>query len=1195
MRYKFLRRWLLLLLLATGLSVGVVQMSATHVFAAPGNAGHFYVVGDSSSWSYSNNVLQITGSAPITISMGDNALLIPENGALKTSSDRIVVASGVTANITLSDVRIESNSAAAFDMAGATVNLTILGYNALDSSLLNSPGFRVPAGSVLNITAASPDAFLGALGGMYAAGMGGNNIESGGTITINSGRFQFIGSYGGAGIGGGFYGDGGPVNIHSGEVVATGGTGAGIGSGSSGYNGGPVTINGGTVIAAAGANAAGIGGGASSAKGTLTITGGSVTRIGAAGRESTATNGTDPVYLATWNVIDSLSNPVKNTAVSSFTIDGLTYDYGVTNVMTDNNGKLFFWLPEGAGANDASVSVTINGMTYWKSIAWNASKEGTATITVPDSTISPTTATFHKNTADTSAGHYADVTTTLTLNGNTLSSIANGATLLVQDTDYTVSGNTVTIKKEYLALQPIGTTNLTFSFNYGNTQTLTITVSDNSTISPITATFDKNTANPGAGNYADVTTTLTLNGNTLSSIANGATTLVQDTDYTLDGSTVTIKKEYLAQQSIGTTSLTFTFSAGNPQTLTITVSDTTGAVIEAPVLQSVIAGNAQVTLAWIPVVGSTGYRVFTSVTSASYGTEVATVSGSVYSYTVTGLTNGQTYYFAVKAIKSGTDSDASNKVSAIPVTVPAAPTNVTAVADDGQGTVTFTTPTDNGGSVITRYEVTVSPGNWIVTGTSSPIVITGLSNGTSYTFTVRAVSSVGSSAPSAESNAVVPSSPSSGNVTPSQPAPSPVSEQTDPVVEVLVNGKAEKAGTASTSIRNGQSLTTITIDPQKLNDRLSGEGEHAVVTIPVNTGSDVVVGELNGQMVKNMEDKQAVLEMKTDHATYKIPAQQINIKAVSEQIGNSVALQDIKIQVEIATPTADTVKWIENAAVNGAFTLVVPPLEFTVRATYGEAVIEISRFDAYVERTIAIPDAVDPSKITTGVVIDPDGTVRHVPTKIIQIDGKYYARINSLTNSPYAVVWSPLEFKDVADHWAMLAVNDMGSRMVIDGIGNGLFLPDRDITRAEFASILVRGLGLKPERGATPFSDVRVSDWFSSAIYTAYAYQLINGFEDGTFRPNEKITREQVMVILSKAMLITGLKAELPVSSADTTLRSFEDGAEVSTWAQRSVADSVQAGLVSGRSAAHLALMEYVTRAECATVIQRLLQISGLI
>ncbi|WP_176220729.1 S-layer homology domain-containing protein [Cohnella massiliensis] len=430
---------------------------------------------------------------------------------------------------------------------------------------------------------------------------------------------------------------------------------------------------------------------------------------------------------------------------------------------------------------------------------------------------------------------------------------------------------------------------------------------------------------------------------------------------------------------------------------------------------------------------------------------------------------------------------------------------------------------------------------------------------------------------------------------PVPPASAPGATDDTDDAEVLVNGKAEKLGKATTTEVGGVKTTIVTVDPARLQAKLEAEGSRTVVTIPVATGSDTIIGELNGQIVKNMENASATLVLQTEKGTYTLPALQINIDAISERAGESVALEEIRVQIEISAPNAEKVTWVENAAANGTFTLVAPPVEFTVRAIFGDQTVEVARFNAYVERTIAIPEGVDPNRMTTGVVVDPDGTVRHVPTKIVVIDGKYYAKINSLTNSMYSVVWHPLEFADMANHWAKDAANDMGSRMVIEGTGNGLFSSDREITRAEFAAMVVRGLGLKVEGGAASFTDVEASDWYGGAVGTAAEYGLISGLDDGTFRPNERITREQAMTMIANAMKVTGLKDKLPEASADAALGSFADAAAVSGWAKRGIADSVQAGIVSGRGEAGLAPKAYVTRAEAATMIRLLLQKSDLI
>ena len=418
---------------------------------------------------------------------------------------------------------------------------------------------------------------------------------------------------------------------------------------------------------------------------------------------------------------------------------------------------------------------------------------------------------------------------------------------------------------------------------------------------------------------------------------------------------------------------------------------------------------------------------------------------------------------------------------------------------------------------------------------------------------------------------------------------------TDTYRGILVNGKVVNAGTITTSRRNEQTVTTITIDPNKLAEMLKQSGERSVVTISFNNRSDVLIAELDGLLIQMMEENHAELEIKSEIAGYRIPAQQVNIDAIVQQVGMSVALKDIKIQVEIASLITENVKFIEDVARDSNITLIVPPLDFTVRAIYGNHQVEIPKFDAFVERLIAIPDSIDPNRITTGVVVDLEGTVRHVPTKIIMIEGKYYAVINSLTNSIYSVVWNQLEFTDVEKHWAKEAINNMGSRMIVSGKGSGIFSPDQDVTRAELAAIIVRGLGLRLEQGESAFSDVKVTDWYSSSIQTAYEYGLINGFEEGTFRPNDKITREQAMLILSKAMDVTGLSGQNVSQNVANILSAFSDTHSISNWALNGAAQSVSAGIINGRSSELLASKAYISRAEVAVIVQRLLQKSKLI
>lgn len=417
---------------------------------------------------------------------------------------------------------------------------------------------------------------------------------------------------------------------------------------------------------------------------------------------------------------------------------------------------------------------------------------------------------------------------------------------------------------------------------------------------------------------------------------------------------------------------------------------------------------------------------------------------------------------------------------------------------------------------------------------------------------------------------------------------------------IMVNDKTESAGSASTATVNGQTVTTITVNADKLDKLLETEGKNAKVVIPVSGGSDVAVGVLTGLTVKNMEAKGAVLDIKTDAVTYTLPASQINIGVISAEMGEQIELKDINVNVRIAEPTPDTVKIIEDIAKKNTYQIVIKPVDFQITCTNGSKTVEVSDFNAYVERTIAIPAGVDSSKITTGVVLNADGTCSHVPTTITMIDGKYYAKINSLTNSTYSVIYNPVEFSDVDNHWAKNAINDLGSRLVVSGTGDDhRYEPEREITRAEFATIVVRALGLmRPaeERTAAVFSDVSQEAWYVNGVSIAYQNGIISGYGNGQFGPNDRITREQAMSMIARAMKITGL----PVVSgeeAETTklLGRFGDLAQSASWAQKSIATCVKAGVVAGKSENMLAPKDEITRAEAAVIVQRLLQKSGLI
>ncbi len=179
------------------------------------------------------------------------------------------------------------------------------------------------------------------------------------------------------------------------------------------------------------------------------------------------------------------------------------------------------------------------------------------------------------------------------------------------------------------------------------------------------------------------------------------------------------------------------------------------------------------------------------------------------------------------------------------------------------------------------------------------------------------------------------------------------------------------------------------------------------------------------------------------------------------------------------------------------------------------------------------------------------------------------------------------EFKDIANHWAAPAIRSMHSLNVMDGYPDGTFRPESAITREQFAALLVRVLDLKPL--PTPkkpsFHDVPPNSWAYSAIESVKRRGLIQGYPGQLFLPTQKISRLETLVVLVNA-------AQLPLPNevtANRVLSTFEDQASIPKWAKPAVAAAVLANL-HGRPDGNqaLALQKHTTRGEMAVMSQQL-------
>ncbi|MGG1517328.1 S-layer homology domain-containing protein [Paenibacillus oryzisoli] len=187
--------------------------------------------------------------------------------------------------------------------------------------------------------------------------------------------------------------------------------------------------------------------------------------------------------------------------------------------------------------------------------------------------------------------------------------------------------------------------------------------------------------------------------------------------------------------------------------------------------------------------------------------------------------------------------------------------------------------------------------------------------------------------------------------------------------------------------------------------------------------------------------------------------------------------------------------------------------------------------------------------------------------------------------SKYAVISNPVTFTDLASHtWAQSSVNALASRQIVNGVDDHRFAPERAITRAEFLTLLMQAYDLVKTGYTASFTDVTNGQWYSDAVATAQAMQIVAGYEDGSFGLERQISREEMVVMAVRIVKAPGIEL-----SHTHPAVSFKDAAEIADYAATAVKTLSESGFLEGQGAGNFAPKSSASRAEAAVLIARML------
>lgn len=175
---------------------------------------------------------------------------------------------------------------------------------------------------------------------------------------------------------------------------------------------------------------------------------------------------------------------------------------------------------------------------------------------------------------------------------------------------------------------------------------------------------------------------------------------------------------------------------------------------------------------------------------------------------------------------------------------------------------------------------------------------------------------------------------------------------------------------------------------------------------------------------------------------------------------------------------------------------------------------------------------------------------------------------------------SPSDFVDFPNDWSTGAMTAAVDNGLLGGVGDGRIAPQGEVTRAQMAAIINRAFGAEKQASLSSYSDVAADAWYAVDMAKAVQMGTFSGTGNGLLEPDRAITREEAFSVLARAFALE--------AGDDSSLASFSDGAQVSSWAKGSVSAMVAAGYVNGSDGNRLNPQQTITRAEFAAVMSKI-------
>ena len=406
-------------------------------------------------------------------------------------------------------------------------------------------------------------------------------------------------------------------------------------------------------------------------------------------------------------------------------------------------------------------------------------------------------------------------------------------------------------------------------------------------------------------------------------------------------------------------------------------------------------------------------------------------------------------------------------------------------------------------------------------------------------------------------------------------------------LEVVGNKVVIKGKINYENNKEGQKIAIIQLTKEQLKELLSNNQIKSHMELVVKSDANVAIQEFRislhelQNLHKEMNLNEVVLQ--SQGATYGLP--------VADAIEEGAYLgQNTQVMIRIKKLSGEVEKKIGSYLGQLGSQSVSDVMEFNLSMVAGTKVQQLNHLSHYSTKTIKLEKVTDPKKLV-GIFYEPETNRIHpVPTVIEYKDGQWVATIKHKSNGIYTVIQNNRYFTDLQSHWSQFDVELLANRLIVNGISESTFDPDGQVTRAQFAAMLVRALGIHTTGQKINFLDVNNSDWYADAIGAAVQSGIVAGYTDGNFQPNRPISRQELTVMLQRAAQFAGLSPLNQSLDYEQITKEFQDSKLTPTWAQDAMLEAIQRGWIRGRSNTQLVPQGAASRAEAVVMIKRLLK-----